>query len=70
MKWKTETEPQPGDLRTRVKFAWWPTQIDDTTVVWLESYTIQEEWYPGSYCYSLGSIFGRGWGPVQKKNNE
>jgi hypothetical protein len=42
MKWKTvKPVPKHGEIRTRRKFAWWPTKVKDYTV-WLETYQITE----------------------------
>jgi hypothetical protein len=36
-------EPQPGDYRVDILFAWWPTKTDDG-VIWLEKYKRVYEW--------------------------
>lgn len=42
MRWK-KIEPKEGDVRTRQKFAWFPTQVEDYTV-WLEFYIVKEQY--------------------------
>lgn len=42
MKWSRKPRPKQGDRRTRLVFAWFPFRIADT-VVWLERYTVHEE---------------------------
>jgi hypothetical protein len=41
MRWKIEAPPKEGDWRRRIKFAWFPTQVEDH-MVWLETYSIKE----------------------------
>lgn len=42
MRWK-KVENKEGDIRTRTKFAWFPTQVE-TYTVWLEFYLVKEEY--------------------------
>jgi hypothetical protein len=45
MKWKANSKPNEGDVRTRRKFAWLPKQLYIDTqkyYVWLENYQIEE----------------------------
>jgi hypothetical protein len=41
MRWKVKSPPKEGDWRRRIKFAWFPTQVEDH-VVWLETFAIKE----------------------------
>jgi hypothetical protein len=44
MRWRTvKPVPKHGEIRTRHKFAWRPTEVEDHTV-WLEFYQITEVW--------------------------
>lgn len=36
MRWKTKPHPCTGDMRTRVRFAWFPVTSSDGTTRWLE----------------------------------
>lgn len=40
--------PKLGDTKTIIKFAWWPTRVEDS-LIWLERY---EEVWTFSVCYS------------------
>lgn len=44
MRWisKTPKEPKDDDVRKRMVFAWLPTRINSTHVVWLERYAVTE----------------------------
>jgi len=42
MRWK-KIETKEGDFRTRRKFAWFPTQVEDYTV-WFEFYIVKEQY--------------------------
>lgn len=47
LKWRRNMpypRPKKGDKRTRIKFAWLPTQIGSDQTVWLENYLIEEFW--------------------------
>jgi len=50
MKLKHVTYPESGDIRTRLKFAWFPTYIVNNKVwIWLEQYKVMESYYVGNY---------------------
>ena len=62
MKWKTvKPVPKHGEVRTRHKFAWWPTDVEEYTV-WLETYQVNEIWIE----YDKRHDIPGGWDVVSK----
>lgn len=65
MKWTTKISdtkltPKLDDLRTVTKFAWFFTELDTGSTVWLEKYVVvqkyQERWAMPSVCYSWHTV--------------
>ena len=59
MKWKAKSiakAPEEGDQRTRRKFAWLPTRIDNDERIWMESYLLHEE-YGKEFRFFEGRVF-------------
>lgn len=73
MKWRRNIEyprPKSGDKRTRVKFAWLPTDMQGDQTVWLEYYFIEESWREHGETEVLGPYSkiiyqGSGWRVVR-----
>lgn len=71
MKWKCNqvVYPKIGDTRNRVRFAWLPTRINESTIVWLERFIetqILGPAYIGEEC--VGVMWSSVWrGLLDKK---
>lgn len=50
--------PKLGDTKTIIKFAWWPTRVEDS-LIWLERYEATYEWneYAVGYEHSSESYW-------------
>jgi len=64
-------EPEPGDYRVDIRFAWWPVRTDQG-LIWLEKYKRVYEWavHPRSWFigrYYLGPVTCGGWELKQTK---
>lgn len=54
MRWKTAPKTEHGDTRTAQYFALWPTELSDGNTVWLEWYSVDEEY---QVIYSDGTTY-------------
>lgn len=46
MRWHPKPIPKYGDLKSSIKFAFWPTKVNGL-YVWLESYRVNKTWTKG-----------------------
>lgn len=58
MKWKARTPDAMGQTKTKNKFAFWPTRIENFIIIWLEFYYEEKTCkrfphgaYPGAYYF-------------------
>ena len=54
MRWKTPPKTEHGDTRTQQYFALLPTELSDGNTVWLEWYSVDEEY---QVIYSDGTTY-------------
>lgn len=63
MRWTPKSKTMlRGQLRTRIKFAWFPVKVQ-TTWVWLERYIVEEE----VFDHWRGWLY---WGELSVKNKD
>jgi hypothetical protein len=46
MRFNIKSKPKSGDTKVEIRFAFLPKRINDTTIVWLESYIASLEYKP------------------------
>lgn len=51
MKWTGPRIYNRGDVRERIRFAWWPKRCDDGYTRWLERVKILEKYTAWAYMY-------------------
>jgi hypothetical protein len=44
MRWKRDPETSLGEMRTECRFAWFPVTVVGDIVVWLECYSVDQQY--------------------------
>lgn len=59
---KVKLEPKDRDTRIRIKFAWLPKRVNNTIVIWLEFYKLEQRFYSAGWVgdHFCGSFWSDG----------
>ena len=66
MKWRTPHRIKESDQRRRVKFAWFPAELNNGYTVWLEFYGVLEEFRIRPRPTKCGTITFGDWDVVER----